>query len=105
EETWWREGAAAARRRDDREKKRGVGLGQPVVDEPVRRVVATALRDRPLLDEPRNGHESRVEDRDREHEEWEQDRRRGGSRDRPARGQRERGESEADHHAPRVAHE
>ena len=96
-----RERGRADRGRDDREQEHGLRLGEPVVDEPVRRVVAPALRDRPLLDEPRDRDERRVEDRDREHEQREEDRRDRRSGDRPARRERERGEPEADHQAAR----
>ena len=95
----------ADRGRDDREQEHGLRLREPVVDEPVRRVIAAALRDRSLLDEPRDRDERRVEDRDREDEQGEKDRRDRGSGDRPARRERERREPEPDHQAPRVAHE
>ena len=68
-------------------------------------MVAPALRHRPLLDEPRDRDERRVEDRDREHEQREEHRRDGRSRDGPAGSERERGEAEAEHLAPGVAHE
>ena len=99
------ESRRADRGRDDREEEHGLRLGEPVVDEPVRRVIAATLRDRSLLDEPRDGDERRVEDRDCEHEQGEKDRRDRGSGNRPARRERERREREPDHHASRVAHE
>ena len=100
-----RERGRADRRRDEREQEHGLRLREAVVDEPVRRVVAAALRHGPALREPHDRDEGRVEDRDREDEQREEhgrDRRPG---DRPARRERERREREAEHLAPRVAHE
>ncbi len=68
-------------------------------------MIAAALGHRPLLDEARDRDERRIEDGDREHQQREQDGRDGRPGDGPARRERERGESEAEHLAPRVAHE
>ena len=73
------------RRRHEREQEHGLRLREAVVDEPMRRVVQAALRDRPSLHEPRDRHQRRIEDRDREHEQGEQDRRGRRPGDGPAR--------------------
>ena len=52
-----------------------------------------------------HGHERRVENRNRKHEQRKQDARQRRPGGRPARRERERGEPEADHLAARVAHE
>ena len=99
------EARRAERGRDQREQDDGALLGEPVVDEPVRGVVAAALVDRAG---PRAGarrDERRVEDRHGEHEDRQQQRRDRRPGDLPARRQPERGEREAEHLAARVAHE
>ncbi len=95
----------ADRSRDEREQEHRPRLRQPVVHEPVRRVVASSLCHRPPLREPLQRDERRVEDRDREDEEREEDRRDRRPGHRPARREREGGEPEPEHLAPRVAHE
>ena len=60
------EARRAERGRDQREQEHGVLLGEAEADEPVRGVVAAALRDRPAFEQPDDGHERRVEDRARQ---------------------------------------
>ena len=100
-----RERGRAEERRQQRQRGDGLLLREAVVDEAVRRVVGAALGDRPPLECPADRHERRVEDRDREHEQRQQDARQRRPGGRPARRERERGEPEADHLAAGVAHE
>ena len=73
--------------------------------EPVRRVVATALRDGSALEQPNRRHERRVEDRDGEDEDRQEERCDGRPSDVPARCETERGECEPEHLRAGVAHE
>ena len=100
-----REARQPERGRDDAEEDDGALVGEPLVDEPVRRVVAAALRHGPSLEQPDDGDERRVEDRHREHEDRQQQRRDRRAGDGPARGEAERREREAEHLAAAVAHE
>ena len=95
----------AEQRRQQRQRGDRLLLGEAVVDEPVRGVVGAALGDGPALERPPDGHERRVEDRDREHEQRQHDARQRRAGGRPARRERERGEAEAEHLAAGVAHE
>ena len=99
------DGGRAQRDGDQREQRDGLGLGQPVVDEPVRGVVGSPLRDGPALREAPDGDECRVEDRDGENEQRQEHRRDGRPRRRPARREAERGEEEPEQLAAPVAHE
>ena len=80
-------------------------LGQPAPDEPVRAVVLAALVDGTSLDDPRDRDEAGVEDRDREHEQRQDERGDGRLRHLPARREPEPAEREAEHLAAGVAHE
>ena len=91
--------------RDDCEQNDGALLGETVVDEPVRRVVAPALIHGPAVEQPHDRDERRVQDGNREHEDRQQQCCDGRPGDLPARGQTERREREPEHLAARVAHE
>ena len=93
------------RGRHAREEHDRALVGEALVDEPVRGVVARAARHRPPLEHAHDRDERRVEDRHREHEQRQQQRRDGRAGDGPARGEAERGEREAEHLAAAVAHE
>ena len=71
----------------------------------MRRVILATLADGPVLCEPSDRDERRVEDRDREHEQWQEDRGHCRPGRRPACREPECGEQEAEHLAPRVSHE
>ena len=90
---------------DDGEQDDRTLLGEAVVHEAVRRVIASALVHRPAVEQPHDGDERRVQDRDGEDENRKEE---GGDRrtgDLPARRQAERCEQEAEHLAAGVAHE
>ena len=69
------EAGRAERRRDQRQQHDGSRLGDAERDEPVRAVVAPALRDGPSVEQPHDRHERRVEDRHGEHEHRQHERR------------------------------
>ena len=87
------EARAAERGRDQREQDDRPLLREPV-DEPVGRVVATALVDRPALEQAHDRHERRVEDRHRQDQHGQQQQRRRRPSDLVARQQTEAGDGE-----------
>ena len=100
-----REARQPERGGDDAEEHHRALVRQPLVDEAVRRVVASALGYRPSFEKAHDRNEGRVEDRHGEHEDRQQEGRDGRAGDRPARCEAERREREPQHLAAAVAHE
>ena len=100
-----REARPPERGRDEPEQEHGALLGEPAVDEPVRRVVAPTLVDRPPFEDADDRDQGRVQDRHGQDEDGQEERRHRGSRRLPARREPERREREAEELASRVAHE
>ena len=100
-----REARQAESSRDDAEQDDRPLVGEALVDETVRRVVAAAARDGSPLEQAHDRDECRVEDRHGEDEDREQQRGDGRAGHGPACGEAQRGEPEAEHLAAAVAHE